>query len=260
MPKKGKSEKRKECWTKSTGGGKPYVVCNDPPRGSKGQKGVYQAETPTGKQDGRYARQQAEEKKAIEKRRKAKAKLKDKYPDGIPEGLPTMMTMKNQLTKADKDKVRKLGKAGVYEEWKDTKQGKKWEKLNKEAPDRRRVGQPKDAPEEGRWDKIDSEGRPPVEVMRTDLVVKGIVEHAWRGLNKNALFRLWTKEGFKVLEDGRTGKGKRKTAVTELTNSEMRDYLSTRIANPQFRGKSKKGLFELYIREKKREADDTDDD
>ena len=29
------------CWTKHNKSGQPYVVCNDPPRGSKGQKDVY---------------------------------------------------------------------------------------------------------------------------------------------------------------------------------------------------------------------------
>ena len=146
----------------------------------------------------------------------------------------------------------------MYEEWKDTKQGKKWDKLNKEAqPDRRGRGQPKDTEAwQERWSKIDSEGRPPVQVMRDALAMDVPTENIPKG--KPALFRMWTEQGFKVLEDGRTGKGKRKTAVTELSNSEMRDYLSTRIANSKFRGKSKKGLFELYIKEKKREAEESD--
>ena len=55
----------KKCWTRQSGGGK-YVVCNDPPRGSRGQVGVYKADNPTGKQNPKLKERERKEK---EKRR-----------------------------------------------------------------------------------------------------------------------------------------------------------------------------------------------
>lgn len=43
-----------ECFTRTNKGGGTYVVCNDPPRGSKGQKGVYK-----GKEGGKKQQKEA---------------------------------------------------------------------------------------------------------------------------------------------------------------------------------------------------------
>lgn len=63
----------------------PYVVCNDPPKGSRGQAGVYQAENPTGKQDGRTARNKAKKDKEIALRKVRKSMLTKEYGETIGE-------------------------------------------------------------------------------------------------------------------------------------------------------------------------------
>ena len=62
-----------KCYTRRNKVGATYVVCNDPPKGSRGQAGVYQAENPTGKQDGRSKRKAKERDKqrALNRVRKA---------------------------------------------------------------------------------------------------------------------------------------------------------------------------------------------
>jgi len=68
-----------KCYTRTNKAGVPYVVCNDPPKGSRGQAGVYQAKNPTGKQDGRTARNKAKNDKEIALRKVRRAMVSKKY-------------------------------------------------------------------------------------------------------------------------------------------------------------------------------------
>ena len=183
MPKKGKTNKpRKECYTRDGKSGS-YVVCNDPPRGSKGQKGVYKAENPTGKQDGRTARNKVKETEAIMERSKIKDRMKDKYPAGLPKGLPDYKKMVNDLVRnGDKrEKYEKMGKAFAYDNWISTPQGKKWGKeyedeliyyprsLQPDLP--RSISPAKDAPEKKTTHGI----VPLVPYRRKDLIKGGVI-------------------------------------------------------------------------------------
>ena len=106
-----------ECFTRTAKSGATYVVCNDPPKGSRGQVGVYQAENPTGKQDGRTKRKEAE----IDKQRAFNA---------------TSSMKKDLIDKGTDPKfLDGMGKLYIYTRWaNETKQGKsflKKEKLEK---------------------------------------------------------------------------------------------------------------------------------
>ena len=68
-----------KCYTRTNKAGVPYTVCNDPPRGSRGQAGVYQAANPTGKQDGRTARNEAKNDKEIALRKVRRAMMNKDY-------------------------------------------------------------------------------------------------------------------------------------------------------------------------------------
>ena len=68
-----------KCYTRSNKAGVPYVVCNDPPVGSRGQAGVYKAKNPTGKQDGRTARNKAKNDKEIALRKVRRAMVSKQY-------------------------------------------------------------------------------------------------------------------------------------------------------------------------------------
>jgi len=137
-----------ECFTRSNKSGATYVVCNDPPNGSKGQVGVYQAENPTGKQDGRTKRKEAEIDKQRAFNRVRKSMMNKTYQKNFggkastvdqrtPKSAPATSSMKKDLIDKGTDPkfLDGMGKLYIYTRWaNETKQGKsfiKKEKLEK---------------------------------------------------------------------------------------------------------------------------------
>ena len=138
-----------KCFTRSNKSGATYVVCDDPPKGSRGQAGVYRAANPTGKQDGRTKRKEAEIDKQRAFNRVRKSMMNKEYQTGIamgdgrvvnqrtPKSAPSTSSMKKDLL--DKGIAPKfldgMGRLYIYTRWaNDTKDGKaflKKEKLEK---------------------------------------------------------------------------------------------------------------------------------
>lgn len=129
----------KKCWNRVNKAGATYVVCNDPPRGSRGQSGVYQAENPTGKQDGRTKRKEAEIDKQRVRNRLRKDMLKEDYQtmeagvDGLaianqetPSNAPATSTMRRQLRGEVADKnLDGMDRRYIYNQWaRKAKEGK----------------------------------------------------------------------------------------------------------------------------------------
>jgi len=144
----------KKCWNRVNRAGVTYVVCNDPPRGSKGQAGVYQAENPTGKQDGRTKRKAMELDKQRVRNRLRKDMLDKEFQinyteysgtdaktnPGIaaleletPKNAPATSTMVRQLRGVVADKnVDGMGRKYIYNQWaRKAKEGKAFLKKNK---------------------------------------------------------------------------------------------------------------------------------
>ena len=137
-----------ECFTRTAKSGATYVVCNDPPKGSRGQVGVYQAENPTGKQDGRTKRKEAEIDKQRAFNRVRKSMMNKTYQKNFggeastvdqrtPKSAPATSSMKKDLIDKGTDPkfLDGMGKLYIYTRWaNETKQGKsflKKEKLEK---------------------------------------------------------------------------------------------------------------------------------
>lgn len=82
MPKKGKSNKpRKECYTRSGGAKGKYVVCNDPPKGSKGQAGVYKRKTSKADADKARKKKEKDKEDEIADRKRRKEEYREKTAD-----------------------------------------------------------------------------------------------------------------------------------------------------------------------------------
>tara|TARA_R110001599_G_scaffold11450_1_gene54633 strand:- start:1156 stop:1854 length:699 start_codon:yes stop_codon:yes gene_type:complete len=137
-----------ECFTRTAKSGATYVVCNDPPKGSRGQVGVYQAENPTGKQDGRTKRKEAEIDKQRAFNRVRKSMMNKTYQKNFggeastvdqrtPKSAPATSSMRKDLIDKGTDPkfLDGMGKLYIYTRWaNETKQGKsflKKEKLEK---------------------------------------------------------------------------------------------------------------------------------
>ena len=136
-----------KCYTRTNKSGAAYVVCDDPPKGSRGQAGVYQAANPTGKQDGRTKRKEAEIDKQRAFNRVRKSMMNKDYQKNFgepstvnqrtPKSAPSTSSMKKDLL--DKGIAPKfldgMGRLYIYTRWaNDTKAGKaflKKEKLEK---------------------------------------------------------------------------------------------------------------------------------
>tara|TARA_R110000824_G_scaffold218692_1_gene405422 strand:+ start:3350 stop:4048 length:699 start_codon:yes stop_codon:yes gene_type:complete len=129
-----------KCFTRSNKSGATYVVCNDPPKGSRGQAGVYQADNPTGKQDGRTKRKEAEIDKQRAFNRVRKSMMNKEYQGNFggekstvdqrtPKSAPATSTMRKELL--DKGTAPKfldgMGRLYIYTRWaNETTKGKKF--------------------------------------------------------------------------------------------------------------------------------------
>ena len=67
-----------ECFTRTNKGGGTYVVCNDPPRGSKGQASVYKSKKDKKKKEEKKEEERKEKKDEREKERKKDKEKKEK--------------------------------------------------------------------------------------------------------------------------------------------------------------------------------------
>ena len=163
-----------KCWARTGKGGNPYVVCNDPPNGSKGQAGVYQAENPTGKQDGRSKVVDELRDKARARNRVRKtmmtANFQKNFGDGasvayqrVPKSAPDTADMDADLMGkgASPTDLFGMGRLYVYTRWaNETKEGKafiKKEKLKK--PDKFAGVDDRDAIKEAAEDIVENQGK-----------------------------------------------------------------------------------------------------
>ena len=96
-----------KCYTRTNKSGGTYTVCDDPPKGSRGQAGVYQAENPTGKQDGRTAINKAKKDKEIALRKVRKSMLTKEYGETIGEVGENNPYTYNLYTKGGRGNWRK---------------------------------------------------------------------------------------------------------------------------------------------------------
>ena len=170
-----------KCWTRQSGGGK-YVVCNDPPRGSRGQAGVYKADNPTGKQNPKLKeRERKEKEKQIRERdihRQEHTTKYGKYKDPVPKNAPSTDSMRNQLIKggARESSVEGMGKRYIYKRWKsETTKGKAFAK---------KVKAPKPRPSrkgEGIRKKPLTEGGGSLAYIREYLSASNIPQEHWGG-------------------------------------------------------------------------------
>tara|TARA_R110000823_G_scaffold67222_10_gene156882 strand:+ start:1112 stop:1897 length:786 start_codon:yes stop_codon:yes gene_type:complete len=134
-----------KCYTRSNKSGATYVVCDDAPNGSKGQAGVYKAKNPTGKQDGRTKKKEAEIDKQRAFNRVRKSMMSEDYQNYygtdrdyfaynvtnsgnkqkaliVPKSAPATSTMKRDiLNKRSKKEDPKLldgmGRKYIYTRW-----------------------------------------------------------------------------------------------------------------------------------------------
>ena len=136
-----------KCYTRRNKNGGAYVVCNDPPKGSRGQAGVYQAENPTGKQDGRSKRKAKERDKQRALNRVRKAIASETYQsnfatDGggqgttkqrVPKNAPAKSTMTRDLIDkgSNPEDLQGMGKLFIYTRWaNETDEGKRFVERN----------------------------------------------------------------------------------------------------------------------------------
>lgn len=133
-----------KCFTRTNKSGGQYVVCNDPPKGSRGQAGVYQADNPTGKQDGRSKRKKKEVDKQRAYNRVRKSMMTDVFQKNfgagegvatqrVPKKAPATSTMKRDLVSKGTDPkvLEGMGKLYIYTRWaNETDRGKKFVKDN----------------------------------------------------------------------------------------------------------------------------------
>jgi hypothetical protein len=140
-----------KCYTRRNSAGAPYVVCNDPPKGSKGQAGVYQAANPTGKQDGRSKIQEEILDKVRSRNRIRKSMMTKNYQKNFggeefsvnqrtPKSAPATSTMRKDLLDKGSNPVdlMGMGRLYIYTRWaNETKEGKKFIKdKNLEKPEK----------------------------------------------------------------------------------------------------------------------------
>tara|TARA_R110001599_G_scaffold21999_2_gene81754 strand:- start:871 stop:1458 length:588 start_codon:yes stop_codon:yes gene_type:complete len=165
MPKKGKSDKgkKKECYTRSGGKG-TYVVCNDPPKGSKGQQGVYQRKRPKGtKTKKEIAKEEAAE------RRERKEEYRDKTAWRRHDGDPS----KEIAARYELTQKREEGRMGGR---------------------RRGFRGTKNQGGEGMYDNSKRGTRPKVDTMRKQLVKAGARESGLVGMGLTYVMDRWLKE------------------------------------------------------------------
>ena len=129
-----------KCYTRGDSQGRTYVVCDDPPIGSKGQKGVYKAKNPTGKQDGRSKRKAKEIDKQRAFNRVRKSMMNKDYQmnfgagegvanQRVPKSAPAKSTMRRDLESkgTDPKMLDGMGKLYIYTRWaNETDEGKKF--------------------------------------------------------------------------------------------------------------------------------------
>src|SRR5210317_1144230 len=128
-----------KCYTRRNSAGAPYVVCNDPPKGSKGQAGVYQAANPTGKQDGRSKKQEEIMDKVRSRNRVRKSMMTKEFQETFgekstvnqrtPKNAPATSTMRKDLLDKGSNPVdlMGMGRLYIYTRWaNETKEGKKF--------------------------------------------------------------------------------------------------------------------------------------
>jgi len=133
-----------KCYTRRNKNGGAYVVCNDPPIGSRGQAGVYQAENPTGKQDGRSKRKAKERDKQRALNRVRKAIATEHYQSNfgggqgitkqrVPKNAPAKSTMTRDLIDkgSNPEDLQGMGKLFIYTRWaNETDEGKRFIERN----------------------------------------------------------------------------------------------------------------------------------
>ena len=133
------------CYTRTNKVGAPYVVCDDPPKGSRGQAGVYKAKNPTGKQDGRSKMLESAVDKSRALNRVRRTMMTKDYQKNFgggvgvvnqrtPKSAPATSTMEKDLLDKGTNPVllRGMGRLYIYTRWaNETKEGRKFIKDKK---------------------------------------------------------------------------------------------------------------------------------
>lgn len=133
-----------KCYTRTNKNGGAYVVCDDPPKGSRGQAGVYKAKNPTGKQDGRSKKQEEIRDKVRSRNRVRKSMMNKEYQKNFggeastvnqrtPKNAPATSTMSKDLLDKGSNPVdlMGMGRLYIYTRWaNETDRGKKFIKDN----------------------------------------------------------------------------------------------------------------------------------
>lgn len=162
-----------KCYTRRNKNGGAYVVCNDPPKGSKGQAGVYQAANPTGKQDGRSKKQEEITDKIRSRNRVRKSMMtkdfqkefgeKSTVNQRTPKNAPATSTMRRDLESKGTNPIDLIGmgRLYVYTRWaNETDEGKKFIKdKNLEKPTKFAGVDDRDAIREAAQDILSNQGR-----------------------------------------------------------------------------------------------------
>ena len=161
-----------KCYTRRNKNGGAYVVCNDPPKGSRGQAGVYQAKNPTGKQDGRSKKQEEITDKVRSRNRVRKSMMTKNYQKNFggeastvnqrtPKTAPATSTMVRNLQSKGTNPVdlMGMGRLYVYTRWaNETEEGKKFIKdKNLEKPEKFAGVDDRDAIRERAQDLLDGD-------------------------------------------------------------------------------------------------------
>lgn len=161
-----------KCYTRRNSAGAPYVVCNDPPKGSRGQVGVYKAKNPTGKQDGRSKKQEEITDKIRSRNRVRKSMMTKTYQKNFggeastvnqrtPKTAPATSTMVRNLQSKGTNPVdlMGMGRLYVYTRWaNETDEGKKFIKdKNLEKPEKFSGVDDRDAIRERAQDLLDGD-------------------------------------------------------------------------------------------------------
>jgi hypothetical protein len=161
-----------KCYTRRNSAGAPYVVCNDPPKGSRGQAGVYKAKNPTGKQDGRSKKQEEITDKIRSRNRVRKSMMTKTYQKNFggeastvnqrtPKTAPATSTMVRNLQSKGTNPVDLygMGRLYVYTRWaNETDEGKKFIKdKNLEKPEKFAGVDNRDAIRERAQDLLDGD-------------------------------------------------------------------------------------------------------
>lgn len=129
-----------KCYTRTNKAGATYVVCDDPPKGSRGQAGVYKAKNPTGKQDGRSKRLESAVDKSRALNRVRKSMMNKEFQKNFggeastvnqrtPKSAPATSTMRKDLLDKGSNPVdlMGMGRLYIYTRWaNETDEGKKF--------------------------------------------------------------------------------------------------------------------------------------